>query len=647
MRDKVKFYSVEDWSSGHNLVIAEEIIKEHCSSKKYRNINAVIELYNIQKFFISGMKLSSWTEEEMMLYNQVVKERFKEIIGYFFSKINDQNFISIFKKVDIDYIENFFEIIEEIQKFKSISQEVFYRFLRQKKVDIAQVLRFKNMVNYFGATLKQRLLETPSSGKILLEKYIVHSQNIIYLPKELSTEEKESMIQRYICDKNANLNYLRFIVSASNSKEFSLSDKTRLKALKKIKKLEKNFFSNSKSGFYYGMELKFLDNQIEDKKIIRTPKDNGYLISARYSRRWLKKNLDYATLLNNFIYLFDYVDIQFRFQHTSKKTDMGVFESHTTRSKREYVKGVAFDATNRFAIAQMSLYYKELLDQHIRFEEIIKWFFEEYLKKEFKIKNFKIEIPTEDSSFIEKCRMISPEMEKSLKQYKLWVRDKKIISRLLQFSSPILFSDVSSAVPKKYVYLSNETKIIKQITNLLFSDQTSLGYFGKANKGRTYENLYHALSSRDININEYEEYQRRSIQFLVDNDILCISNMGDIKYIDMDIIIILKDLYYNDVISYWHYPNEIKAKFDNLYEKNYIFYEDTLFSKFEIDYLNFYLNKSAFTNGLDLRNSFLHGTETLQHEESYMIFLMLYVLIIIKINDDLCLYEEYLESGPQ
>ncbi|MFR8104544.1 MAG: hypothetical protein ACLU8F_05665 [Clostridia bacterium] len=72
--------------------------------------------------------------------------------------------------------------------------------------------------------------------------------------------------------------------------------------------------------------------------------------------------------------------------------------------------------------------------------------------------------------------------------------------------------------------------------------------------------------------------------------------------------------------------------------------ESTLFSRSEIDYLNYYLNKSEFNNGLDLRNMYIHGTQPSEiesdqtHENNYMRILKIFVLAIIKINDDLCTY---------
>ena len=74
--------------------------------------------------------------------------------------------------------------------------------------------------------------------------------------------------------------------------------------------------------------------------------------------------------------------------------------------------------------------------------------------------------------------------------------------------------------------------------------------------------------------------------------------------------------------------------------ENIIFFESSLFSKPEQAYLNYFLNKKEFTNGLDLRNSYLHGTqarpdETQKHEYAYFTYLKLLFLALLKIEDDL------------
>jgi len=74
--------------------------------------------------------------------------------------------------------------------------------------------------------------------------------------------------------------------------------------------------------------------------------------------------------------------------------------------------------------------------------------------------------------------------------------------------------------------------------------------------------------------------------------------------------------------------------------ENIVLFESSLFSKIEQSYFNYFLNKSEFTNGLDLRNSYLHGTqanpdELQKHQYAYFTYLKLLILTMLKIDDDL------------
>ena len=58
---------------------------------------------------------------------------------------------------------------------------------------------------------------------------------------------------------------------------------------------------------------------------------------------------------------------------------------------------------------------------------------------------------------------------------------------------------------------------------------------------------------------------------------------------------------------------------------------------------------SEFIDGYDIRNSNLHGTQEGDrnseiHKQKYMKIILLLILIVIKINDDFCLYADYFKS---
>lgn len=78
-------------------------------------------------------------------------------------------------------------------------------------------------------------------------------------------------------------------------------------------------------------------------------------------------------------------------------------------------------------------------------------------------------------------------------------------------------------------------------------------------------------------------------------------------------------------------------------EKEIVVFENSLLTRNEQDYLDFYLNKSKFINGYDIRNRYLHGTnvnDENQYESDYYSILKLIIIIILKINDDLCLADK-------
>lgn len=81
---------------------------------------------------------------------------------------------------------------------------------------------------------------------------------------------------------------------------------------------------------------------------------------------------------------------------------------------------------------------------------------------------------------------------------------------------------------------------------------------------------------------------------------------------------------------------------EEMEQKGWIYFSNKLLSNQESDYFNYYLNKSDFANGFDLRNKYLHGTQRKKgsddelHKMNYYNLLMLYVIIVIKINDEFC-----------
>ena len=132
---------------------------------------------------------------------------------------------------------------------------------------------------------------------------------------------------------------------------------------------------------------------------------------------------------------------------------------------------------------------------------------------------------------------------------------------------------------------------------------------------------------------------------MIDNSYIYEDEQGFLKNHE-DVIWVVDELYFNEVLSYNHLDENKQKAIDILLEKGILKYENTLFSKPEQDYLNYILNMSEFSNGLDLRNKYLHGTQGSDekaHINDYFIFLRILILCILKINDEFCLEYEIKE----
>lgn len=252
--------------------------------------------------------------------------------------------------------------------------------------------------------------------------------------------------------------------------------------------------------------------------------------------------------------------------------------------------------------------------------------------------------PSASSKYLEKCRTILPELESIIKQYNLYIEDGYINHELLQMSSnPIPYKDIKSKLEKKYIYPNYKSQEFNNIDYFFFSDQCMLSY--RKDEDDKYNSFYELLLHENIRLSDYADYNKQDIDYLLKKNYIYRDSNGFIKISNNKLITILKDLHENEVINYWKYPIIYRNEIDKLIDKKIVEAESSLLSRPEQDYFNYYLNKSSFNNSLDLRNMYVHGTQFNDdndesvHYTNYITFLKLFILIIIKINDDLCTYD--------
>ncbi|MGM8363724.1 hypothetical protein ACSV4D_17555 [Flavobacterium sp. ARAG 55.4] len=628
--NKVVFYSKEDLSAGQNLSIAENIL-DTLDSRTFSNINEIIEIYNIKLFFDNEIYLLKWTETETENYSQKIKNGWKVVLKSFIDWVTE-NGLSKFHLIEFDYTKHFWDIVERLKLYKQIDKTDFKKLIFKERFFINEILHQKNLVQFFKTEIKEYFLEKKNSAEILLshfEQEHLTKQAELYFPKSLTDDIKELIILNYLDYEQANINYVRLIVKSRNIK---LLDKTKLKAKKLSEKLNEEIFTKG-SGWKNTIELSISKDQIEPK--IFSSKENKSIYS--YSEKILISDFSPETIMGNFAALFEFVDQYGCINLVTKNYEIDTFENViSTKSKNEYFISSTFHFKNMLSQMQFEVYTHLLKSKNIYIENVLGQIINTLIKADFKIDGFKIIIPNQQSTILEKIRMVAPEIESLLRQFNSYTEEGHIDFELIQFStSQLHIGEIKSLVNRKYVYVDNIE--ITRAINCFFSNSSVLysePYIGK------YKNLFLLLSTENVVYNTLLDIDRQKIDFLIEREYLFINEQNILKIKNLNKVYILAILRNHEVISYWYQPKDIRDEIDLMIKNKSLCNEHKLFTKEENRYINFHLNKK-FTNGLDLRNKYMHGTNSFseeQQEYDYKILLKIFLLITLKIIDDLYIY---------
>ena len=602
--------------------------------KKRVDINEIIELYNIQQFFHNRIYSIHWTKQQLNDYSEIVSD-FSRVIGEFFSRINIDTIESMFDTIYYDYRNDFWKLIEKYKVYDKISVEQFRKIILNKHFILNDVLKCKNIVKKFSGEIITYMEKNPFCAEIILSYYLEkHDRNIesLYFPVKLSNEKKTLILDKYIASNSSNINYLKLIFESNSTNNLRLPDRLKLKAKRKYDEEIETLFKEG-TGFEYGVKVSF-SNKIDEEFKFET--DDNRILSVLYSAKWIKENLDYPTLLNNFIYLLGYTDLQFRSLHVSRESQMSIIEKYLgIKGRKEYPTGIAFQQIQMLAQLQMIGYCNELEKYNIFLEDIIEWFFCNYLEEEFNVKGFCFNKSSHTVSYLEKCRNIAAEFDNILKRFKIYCEDGEIDDELLHISTEHIFiKDIPSMLSNKYIYPCGND--YQTISNLLFSDQSIIHYLPKLSNN--YNSFYCLLEKENVYYDMFEDYQIPSIDWLIDHNIIKIDNKKRIMPY-WEKIKILNELYQHDVVCF-SYLKKYQSIIMELNKMGLVQFSSSLFSRPEQDYYNYLFNKSEFDNGLDIRNSYTHGTQRVdenQNKQDYFIFLRIMILIVIKINEEFCL----------
>lgn len=635
--NRIKFFTKADYVCVEHLSLAEPILRNFDKEKSFTDINDIIELYQIKRYIDAELFLPRWTDNDQRFFKEIVKDFWNSIRKYFIT-IDDLNFIKLFNSLEFRYRNSFWDLVETFEIHKNISKKKFIDVLKSKHTFLQDVLQHKKLVKYYGQEIKQHMLENEKSAELLLTQYEEKHEldyTDINFPSCLALNDKEQIILNYLNWEDANLNYIRLIVNARDTEKLKLSDKTRLKAHNVERKKNDEIFETGHV-WNYGNQVTLSKNQ--EEPVLINWEDNIQKVS--YSTKWLDQFEDGFSLFQIFSNLFRFIDEYGLIELVSKKEEMDVMEKIFMKSKNSYSKGMAFIRKSNLSHIQIFMFSEYLRGRNKTIELILKDVIDSIFNGFFDLKNLRITFPSEKASSLEKVRMIAPEFESLLKQFQLYAEDGIIDHELLRISSaPKRISDIKSLVEKKYGYGASNQKL-QELQHSFFSDQSMLWYVDPYRD--KYHNLYSLLVKEDVRLNDFKNYQKPAVEKYIEDGYLIENQNGFVKIHKVLELFVIGKLYKDEVISYWHFPLGIRTVIDHMKEEGLIYFGKTLFSESEQKYFNFYLNKSDFTDGFDLRNKYLHGTNSdsdEEHQNSYLIYLKLFVLALLKILNDLAIDE--------
>ena len=426
MDDRVIYYPAENLCCGHNLSKIETMDIPPFESVA---VNDAIEFFEICKYFDNKVYFKKWSEQNCKSFDK----KAKTLLGLtkrFFNLLSDDNITCIYHDIDFSYRSSFWELFDNCKLYNKISNEAFNTLISEEKVLPYDLFRYQKIVSRYSQVLRNYILEHEFCVKILLHVYQQDDAKFekLYLPPDLSGDDINNYWEKYIEGEHPNTNYLLEITNMRSTNSIPVTDEVRLKAKRRYEKDCENILKSG-SVIAHDIHISFNPNQ-EEPKLCR---QYGKTLEISYSTKWLLDTLDYPSILNNFIYIFEFVDVpQMRCAHVNRPSQSGIFERIVaSQFSKIYPHNHAFGFNQGIASLQMDIYYRFLEKENIYLEDVLTWFFSDYLQSEFGCAPIRLSMPTRSCSYAEKCSSIITVLESILKQYSMYVKKGQLILNLL------------------------------------------------------------------------------------------------------------------------------------------------------------------------------------------------------------------------
>lgn len=634
---RVRFFSVHDLAGGLYVQRVAELAEQFDPAKPPTAIADLVELHNVQRYLEHGFLPHGCSDADRARAESRIPQ-IRSVVARFFSSIDDTNCSTLITDIDFEYHADLVALLGRNKAFERCSPTSMLPTLDRAGIRLGEILASKKLVGAYDRAIRDLLAAAPKNAEHLVRKYLQNDvKDEIHIPASFTPRDARALLEGYIESPDANPNYVGLIATAPVNASTGIDAKLKLRAKRRSAEMTQQLFERT-AGMKTGCEVGMSETQDEPVRFEMDESD-GLVARYTYSRDWLDQTCDNPSILNNFQHLFEFADGHALLTMPSYPSNLGVVERFLmTTGKTDYHLGVAFRAIDMSTLLQTRLYQHYLVTNDIELEDVIAWFFERYLVEEFGALNFSFIPSGNGTSYLQKVRHLFAEMESVATQFSLFAQNGELDRDLLTMTSDqVRYRELPSLVEGKYVYRGSGDEITG-VLHALFSDQSRLTYIDDVLRA---DDAVALLIEKQVTYSDFHHYQLPAIDHLIELGLLV--NTGTrVRIADADQILVLKMLFTTQAANYYYLSTGGRAAVDEMVAKGWVTRRASLLTEAESQYFNYFLNRVEFSNGPELRNKYLHGSQANAdgedaHFHTYITALRLTVALIIKINDDFCL----------
>lgn len=561
---------------------------------------------------------------------------FSKACKFVSAELEDKGIGEVYDQVELQYRKEFWELMEACGAWRKMKAPDFEQLLMGHPDCLGIVLQHKKSIEYFADGIKRALVNNPRySAELIVSRLAAEttSKTSLYLPQNLENSEIDDIMLSYINTEAANPNYLSVLRNWPSGKvtRYNPSPEVRVKAKRQYDKSTDDLFQNG-TGLRYGVGVTINMSQNACKGVTR----EGFNLTHSFGGRWLKKYMDSATVMNNLIYVFDFVDSHGLMQAPARQhEERGILATLGMYVKGEYRKPTGFEMRSSLTYIEAMAYASFLEANGVRLESAIEWVYNQYFAEEFGITGFSLALPSQKATWLDKCKAIGPEIERAVKAYSLYSKYGMIDDEYFPHESVRSFSSVMALKGKKYAIAGPD---FERFGSILFSDQCMLSYLHTEEISES--SFFEMMVNRSVARGDYPKYLQPSLSELMENGFV-VEHDEDGRLSPTDCAVCLKIIWEHDAVSLFRLGKRDLEIVESLANRHFISYCDKLFAPFEADYLDYMFNDASFPNSVGLRNRYDHAHSSIEDPQAddiradYFKLLSLLISITLKINEEL------------